>query len=227
MSTKLFISKILLIIISIIILLYSLLLVKYDKWTLDLYYFIHLFNLFIAIDFVYFEINCSQDSGKIHYYFCTFPLTRFQILLLELKHYFLRWEFGVFILSILFFISSFYLLNQNSYYELFILIILYLIQVVYQIIIFFILKNFIKSKKITSDLKNVISTYISLMILIVVISDRSQFFKIILYINPVSNGFIAYLMGIQFGILGSLLSISLIIFLINIARIKFEVWDLY
>ena len=66
-----------------------------------------------------------------------------------------------------------------------------------------------------------------MMVIIVVISDKSPLFKIILVINPLSNGFISYLMGTQFGIWGLLISICLIILILIIAKHKFKVWDLY
>ena len=65
------------------------------------------------------------------------------------------------------------------------------------------------------------------MVIFVIISDKSQLFKMLLFINPVSNGFIAYLMGIHFGIWGILLSISLAILIFIIAKNRFKVWDLY
>jgi hypothetical protein len=65
------------------------------------------------------------------------------------------------------------------------------------------------------------------MVLIVIISDKSQVFKIILFINPLSNGFIAYLIGIHLGIWGLLLSIFLAILIMGIAKNKFREWDLY
>ena len=143
MVTKLSKSQISLIIISIIIFLYSIYFVRYDKWVLDLFYFIHLFNLFITIDFIFYINNCSPAKGKIHYVFCTFPLTRFHVLYLELKYYSSRWEFKVFILSILFFIGRFFLLNNNSFRALIILLIMYMVQITYIITILFILKNLI------------------------------------------------------------------------------------
>jgi hypothetical protein len=227
MSAKLSKSQLGLILISVVILLYSIIYVKNDKWLFDFYYFIHLFNLFIAIDFIFYIIFCSHLKGKTHYVFCTFPLTRFQVLYLELKYYLSRWEFKLFILSILVFISIFFLINNHSFIELTILLILYLVQITYIITILFVLKNLIKNKNINSDLKNLLSIYISLMILIVILSDKNQFFKIILCINPISNGFIAYLMGIQLGMWGVFLSIFVAIILIIIAKNKFKIWDLY
>ena len=227
MVNKLSKSQLSLILVSIIIFLYSIFFVRYDKWVLDLFYFIHLFNLFISIDFIFYINNCGPEKGKIHYVFCTFPLTRIHVLCLELRYYSSRWEFKVFILSILFFIGRFFLLNNNSFSALIILLILYMVQITYIITILFILKNLIKSKKHNSDLKNLVSTYISLTILFVVISDKSQFFKMLLFINPASNGFISYLMGSYFGLWGILLSISLAILIFLIAKNRFKVWDLY
>jgi hypothetical protein len=227
MGTNIFKFKVSLIILSIIIFLYSILLLKFDKWILDLYYFLHLFSLFIAIDFTFYIINCSHSKGKSHYAFCSFPLTRFDILFLELKNYFSRWEFKVFILSILVFISTFFLLNSKNIFGLLILLIVYLIQITYLVTLFFIIKNFIKQEKLKSDLKNLVSMYISITIFIVVLSDKSQLFQTILLVNPLSNGFIAYLMGINYGLLGSFLSICLAFIIIAIAKNKFKVWDLY
>jgi hypothetical protein len=227
MGTQISKSRISLVIVSVVILLYSILLLKFDKWILDLYYFLHLFNLFIAIDFTFYILKSSYSHGKSHYFFCSFPLTRYQVLYLELKFYFSRWEFKVFLLSIFLFISIFFLFNSNNIVGLLILLIMYMIQTTYLVTIFFIFKNFIKHRKLKSDLKNFVSLYISLMILIVIISDKNQFFQTLFLINPLSNGFISYLMGIKLGLLGSFLSIFLAILIMVIAKEKFKVWDLY
>jgi len=227
MAIKLNNSQIGLIIVSIIIILYSLILLKYDNWGSDLFYFLHLFNLFIALDFIYYILKCSPQKGKSHYVFCSFPLSRFQLLCMELRYYLVRWEFIVLILSFLFFICYFFLLTNNNLFDLIVLVIVYLVQITYLITILFIIKNMIKNKNLDSDLKNLISIYISLMVLMAIFADKSQKFLTILFINPLSNGFLAYLMGLQFGILGTILSICLAIMIILVAKKKFKVWDLY
>jgi hypothetical protein len=227
MSAKLSISQISLILISLIIVLYSILLVRYDKWVFDLFYFFHLFSLFMAIDFIFYINNCSQDKGKSHYVFCTFPLTRLQVLYIELKNYYSRWELKVFILSILFFISVFFLLNNKNFLQLIILLVMYSVQLAYLIIIFFIIKNLVNNKKLNSDLKSIVSSYISLMIFIVVLSDKNSFFKTLFLLNPLSNGFLAYLITPNFGIWGTLISMCFFLFIVTIAKKIFKVWDLY
>ena len=226
MNIKLSKHQLVLLIISSIIILYSIFLVKYDHWTIDMYFFLHLFNLIIAIDFIFYILNCSPVNAKFHYYFCIFPLTRFQVLKIELKKYISRWELLGLIFSFLFFNCNFFLLNIKNYYKLIFFLANYLIQIAFIISMLFIVKNLSNNKGLDSWLKNLISLYISIQLLVTAFADKSQFFTNILIINPLSNGFLSYLTGVKFGIIGSLLSISIGVLFFIIARNKFKVWNL-
>jgi hypothetical protein len=217
-------NQVFLIIVSLLILFYAFFLVRYDKWVYDLYYYLTLFSIIFAIDFVLYVGSNSFKHYSNHYLFCTFPITRYKILFLEIKEYLSRIELFIFLVSMELLISYFFLLNNQFSILLPIILFASIVQVVFLITIFFITKSLISASSFSSDLRNYLSLYISLNVMIAVVSDRIVCFKNLLVINPLSNGLLSFLDGGYFGIVGILGTVILGFILFILLRIRFMSW---
>jgi hypothetical protein len=217
-------NQVFLYIVSLLILFYTFFLVRFDKWVYDLYYFITLCSIVFAIDFVIYINSKSQSQYSNHYHFCTFPITRYRLLLLEIKDYVWRNEILMLMVNIQLLISYFFLLNNKFSILLLIILFVYIIQVVFLITVFFIVKNLIRASSFSADLRNYLSLFISLNVMISVVSDRYIYFKNILVINPFSHGLLSFLEGGFLGIIGILGTVILGFILFILLRIRFMSW---
>lgn len=219
-------SKVVMLSISIMIVLISIFLSKYDTWVIDLFYSLTIFSLIIVIDFMFYELFCPNYKVRDHLAFCIFPLYRIKVLIIEIKSYLKRWEVLLLLLSILFYISYFYLNNNLELLPLLLLLFLYTIQFIYLICFIFIIKNFQSNKNFKVNIKNLASLYISITIMLVILADRSEVVKKIFYLNPFSCGFLSFLISKQNGNVALITISCLTVFLSFIVHKKFKEWPL-
>ena len=106
-------ARVIMFLLALLIILYSIFLLKYDSWVEDLFYFTTFFGLVIALDYFFYSLHSRAIYNRTHLIFCLFPIKREEILLHEFFNYITRVEIIVFILSTLYLISSFYLLNET------------------------------------------------------------------------------------------------------------------
>ncbi|GEM_PF-1260053 len=203
------ISKILLCIVSLLIILNAIFLSKGDTWVLDLFNYLPIFSLVIILDFMIYEINCPDYKGRDHLVFCMFPISRWKVLLIEIKYYFKRWEFIVFLISTLFYITYFYFMNNSKLMTLISLLVTFTVQVIYLITMLFLTKNLFKLKNLNLTIKNFSSILITLIILIYSFANTSSIIEFIFYINPLSSGFLSYLLGRDYCIISYFLILVL------------------
>jgi len=218
-------SKILLLIASLLIIINAIFLSKINTWPVDLFYFLPVFSLMIILDFMIYETNCPSYKGRDHIVFCTFPLLRWDIIFLEIKYYFKRYEFGIFITSILFYIAYFYFLNNSKILPILIVIVLFTLQLIFLISILFLVKNLFKSKNFDADIKNFASILITSIILLYSFSGSSKIIEFIFYVNPLSCGFLSYLLGQNYAIVSFCLILVTAVFFYSITR-KIIEWPL-
>jgi hypothetical protein len=121
-------SRLVLLFASTLIILNAVFLSKHDEWAVDLFYYLSFFSLVIVLDFMLYELKCPGYKGRDHIVFCTFPVSRWSVLILEIKYYIKRWELLVFLVSVLFYISWFYFQNNSEISQIIPLLILVLIQ---------------------------------------------------------------------------------------------------
>jgi hypothetical protein len=226
MNLYLRISKLVLLLISFMIVFISIFLTKYDTWVIDLFYALTVFSLIIVIDFMFYELFSPNFIGKNHLVFCIFPLSRLNILFFEIKFYLKRWEVLIFLLTTLFYISYFYFNNNSKFLPLFLLLFLSAVQLIYFICCIFIIKNLMNIKYFRINIKNMTSIFISASIMLVIMSEKSDIVKQILYINPFSCGFLSYLISEKIGIVALITILTLSVFLGLMMKIKFREWPL-
>jgi hypothetical protein len=217
-------NQVFLYIVSLLILFYTFFLVRFDKWVYDLYYYLTLFSVILAIDFILYVGSNSFNHYSNHYHFCTFPITRYKLLFLEIKEYLSRREIFILLVNIQVFISYFFLLNKEFSILLPIILVVYIVQIVFLITVFFVIKNLIRASSFSADLRNYLSLFISLNVMISVVSDRYIYFKNLLVINPFSHGLLSFLEGGSLGIIGILGSAILGSILFILLRIRFMSW---
>lgn len=218
-------SRILLLTASLLVVFNALFLTKMDTWPIDLFYFLPLFSLTIILDFMIYTTNCTTFNGGDHRVFCTFPLSRFDVIFLEVKYYYKRWEFVVFIASILFYTVYFYILNNSKILPVFFVIVFFSLQIIYLVGILFLTKNLFNYKNLDSDIKNFSSILITAIILIYSFSGSSKTIEFIFYINPLSCGFLCYLLGQNYAIISFCL-IVMTIFIFCLFAKKYIEWPL-
>ena len=206
-------SKILLLTGSFLIIMNTIFLSKMDTWPIDLFYLLPVFSLMIILDFMIYTTNCSSYKGRNHLVFSTFPLLRWDVIFLEIKYYCKRWEFGIFITSILFYIVYFYFAGNSKIHSVLLVVALFSLQLIYLISILFLVKNLFNLKNLDSNIKNFSSILITTIILIYSFSGSSKTIEFIFYINPLSCGFLSYLLGQDYAIISfSLILVTTFIF---------------
>ena len=220
------ISKLIFTIASILIILNAIFLSRMDVWSVDLFYYLPLFTLVLILDFMIYELNCPSFKGRDHLVFCTFPLSRWNIVFMEIKYYFKRWEFGLFVLSILFYVSYFYFQSNSKFLPLVLIALLLSLQLMYLIGILFLMKNLIKLKNLETDIKNGCSILITLIIIVYSFAGRFETIEFIFYINPLSSGFLSYLLGQNYAIFSYCLILVITAFSFYIAAKKISEWPL-
>jgi hypothetical protein len=220
------VSKIVLLPISVIIVLISIFLSKYDTWVIDLFYSLTLFSLIIIIDFLFYELYCPSSNGRNHRAFCLFPIYRIKVLIFEIKCYLRRGEILVLLMSILFYISYFYLNNNVRIIPLVVVLLLYIMQFIYLICFIFIIKNFQSNKTFRVSIKNFVSLFISISILLTILAEKSKIARQIFYLNPFSGGFLSFLMSKGLGTISIIIIFCQTIFLSFIVHKKFKEWPL-
>lgn len=194
MSIKRTLSKVILIVASFLILLLAIFLTQNNIWANELFDYLSLFSLVIILDFMVYELGCPSYKGRNHLVFCTFPVSRWFVIILEIKYYLKRWELFVFIISVLFYLTYFYFLNNTRVLPVILILILYILQITYLIIILFLVKHLFNIRNSESNIKNYSSFFISFIILLYSFSDKSKIIEFIFYNNPISNGFLSYLL---------------------------------
>jgi hypothetical protein len=220
-------SKFGLLSISVIIILISIFLSKYDRWAIDLFYSLALFSLIIVIDFMFFELFCPYNYGRDHLVFCIFPMHRIRVLIIEIKSYLRRWEVFVLLFSILFYISFFYFNNNLKLFPLIIILALYIIQYIYLIVFIFIIKFFLGNTNFRVNIKNFTSIFISITIMLVILVEKSNVARQIFYLNPFSCGFLSFLVSKENGVVALITISCLTVFLGLIVQRKFQEWPHY
>lgn len=219
-------SRLVLLFASTLIILNAVFLSKHDEWAVDLFYYLSIFSLVILLDFMFYELKCPGYKGRNHIVFCTFPVSRWSVLLLEIKYYIKRWELGVFLVSVLFYISWFYFQNNSEISQIIPLLILVPIQLFFFICLLFLMKDMIRRNNFNTSVKNIYTVLNTLIILIVSFADNSRVIEFIFYINPLSSGFVSYLMGLKY----AMISYSLIFLLtgsaVYLVTKRFSEWPL-
>lgn len=219
-------SRLVLLFASTLIILNAVFLSKHDEWAVDLFYYLSIFSLVIVLDFMFYELKCPGYKGRDHIVFCTFPVSRWSVLLLEIKYYIKRWELLVFLVSVLFYISWFYFQNNSEISQIIPLLILVPIQLFFFICLLFLMKDMIRRNNFNTSVKNIYTVLNTLIILIVSFADNSRVIELIFYINPLSSGFVSYLMGFRY----AMISYSLIFLLtgsaVYLVTKRFSEWPL-
>jgi hypothetical protein len=220
-------SKLILSAISITIVFNAIFFTKTDTWPVDLFYYLPAFSLVVAIDFMFYELNCPNFKGINHAVFCTFPISRWKVLLLEVKFYINRWEILFFLGSVLFYLGYFYSLNNSKILLLLLILFLYSIQIIYLIIFLFISKNFLGIDNLKTNIKNLTSLFITLTILLYTLAGISEFLSKVFFVNPFSCGFLSYLLETELSIFGFIFIILLAVFIGILIKKKFKEWPVY
>lgn len=219
-------SRLVLLFSSTLIILNAVFLSKHDEWAVDLFYYLSFFSLVILLDFMFYELKCPGYKGRDHIVFCTFPVSRWSVLLLEIKYYIKRWELGVFLVSVLFYISWFYFQNNSEISQIIPLLILVLIQLFFFICLLFLMKDMIRRNNFNTSVKNIYTVLNTLIILIVSFADNSRVIEFIFYINPLSSGFVSYLMGFRYAIISYSLIFLLTGSAVYLVTKRFSEWPL-
>lgn len=220
-------SKIVLIIISLLLVYIAISLSQSDHWPLELFDPLLLFSLIISTDFMFYELFCSNISGKNHLAFCVFPLTRYNVLILEIKYYLKRWEILIFMASVLFYIGYFYLISNSEILPMLIILFLYSAQLIFVTCFLFIIKNFLSMKNFNVNIKNMLSAIISVSVILASLAGKIKIVNFIYHINPLTCGFLSYLLGKPYGILGFVSVLSFSLLLVILVKKKFREWPLY
>jgi len=219
-------SRLVLLFSSTLIILNAVFLSKHDEWAVDLFYYLSFFSLVILLDFMFYELKCPGYKGRNHIVFCTFPVSRWSVLLLEIKYYIKRWELGVFLVSVLFYISWFYFQNNSEISQIIPLLILVPIQLFFFICLLFLMKDMIRRNNFNTSVKNIYTVLNTLIILIVSFADNSRVIEFIFYINPLSSGFVSYLMGFRYAIISYSLIFLLTGSAVYLVTKRFSEWPL-
>ena len=219
-------SRLVLLLSSTFIILNAVFLSKHDEWAVDLFYYLSFFSLVILLDFMFYELKCPGYKGRNHIVFCTFPVSRWSVLLLEIKYYIKRWELGVFLVSVLFYISWFYFQNNSEISQIIPLLILVPIQLFFFICLLFLMKDMIRRNNFNTSVKNIYTVLNTLIILIVSFADNSRVIEFIFYINPLSSGFVSYLMGFRYAIISYSLIFLLTGSAVYLVTKRFSEWPL-
>lgn len=219
-------SRLVLLFASTLIILNAVFLSKHDEWAVDLFYYLSIFSLVIVLDFMFYELKCPGYKGRDHIVFCTFPVSRWSVLLLEIKYYIKRWELLVFLVSVLFYISWFYFQNNSEISQIIPLLILVPIQLFFFICLLFLMKDMIRRNNFNTSVKNIYTVLNTLIILIVSFADNSKVVELIFYINPLSSGFVSYLMGFRYAIISYSLIFLLTGSAVYLVTKRFSEWPL-
>jgi hypothetical protein len=219
-------SKIFLPASSVGIIIISVLFSKYDTWISDLFYSLTLFSIITAVDLMIFELSQPDFSYRNHLIFCLFPVSRLKILLFEIESFAKRAEFIAYFLSVLFYISFFYLGHNSNPVTLFKILFIYTLQFTYSVCSLFIIKSTLCYRNFTSVIKNSISLLISFSVTISILAEKSEIIKFLFLANPLSCGFLSYLEGNKYGMAGMLMISFFSLFLCMIIRNTFKQWPL-
>ena len=226
MNSKSLLSKSILLIASALIILNAIFLSRADKWSQDLFFYLPVFSLIIVLDFMFYELKCPGFKGRNHQIFCIFPVSRWNIFFMELRYYFKRWDLGIFLISILFYTSYFYFQSNSDIIPIILILILVTLQLTYLICLLFLVKNLIKIKNFNTDIKNFASILISFIILLVSFAGTSKIIEFIFFINPLSNGFLSYLLGMSYAMISYSLILLLAVSFFYIVDKRFNEWPL-
>jgi hypothetical protein len=219
-------SKAVLLLTSFVILLITIFLSKYDKWAIDLFYSLTLFSLITIIDFLFYELFSPDCYGKDHLQFCLFPIYRIRVMFYEIKNFLNRKEVSVFILSIMFYISYFYFSNNKRVLPLVLILLTFIIQYLYLVISIFIIKNLLSNKIPNIQIRNFVSLFISISIILTFLSEKSDIARQIFFLNPFTCGFLSFLLGKEYGISSIITIFCTTVLLFIIVRKKFKEWPL-
>lgn len=226
MKSYLKISKIVLLSISLLVVIISVFLSRNDIWVEDLFYSLTIFNMFIVIDIMYYELNFINLNSSRHVAFCLFPISRFRVLALEIKYYLRRWEVFIYLLAILFYIGYFYLHNNVHILSLIPILFLYILQFFYTICFVFISKSLLTNRNYKIKIRNTTSIFISITIILVVFADKSTLAKQMFYLNPLTCGFLSYLVSENLALYEFIEILLLTSFVGLIMNKKYKEWPL-
>lgn len=218
-------AKLLIVIISITLIL----LAYYNKDTLleNMLYYNVLFNLFISLDFLFYILYDNNKYKFNHSYFVFFPILRFRILFNEILNYIKRFELILFLFSTSYFLFSFYLNNQNnSIYNILLFLIDIILQYSFLLFSLFILKNILKRNNFEKEIKNYMSYFLSITILITVFSDKTNIGKIVFYYYPFACGFFSNIVPFISGQISYLIILIFFVILTLLIKEKFKEWPI-
>ena len=205
---------------ALLIILYSILLLKYDSWIEDFFYFTTFFGLVIALDYFFYSVHSRALFNKSHLVFCLFPVKRVNILFHEFLGYITRVEIIVFMFATLWLINSFYFLNETRIFGFIYFSFIYSLQVVCLILFLVLIKNIIGS------FRDFISAFVSLITILTVFSGENKFLWTIFVINPFCNGFFSFLLNRNACFLGYGVLLFTAIVIVLIARYSLRSWPL-
>jgi hypothetical protein len=227
MNLKHRLSKIILSFSSVLILIQTFFLAEKDIWAADLFYYLPFFSLVIILDFMLYEISCPDYKGCNHLVFCTFPVSRRSIFIMEISYYLKRWELYIFVISILIYLSYFYFLNNTLVFPLILILILYIFQITYLIFLLFFIKNLFKIKNLELNVRNFSTILISFIILLYSFADKSKALEFVFYNNPFCCGFLSYLLEKKYALTSFSLIISVSGLLYLFGKNKINEWSLF
>lgn len=205
---------------ALLIVLYSIYLIRYDSWIDDLFYFTTFFSLVIALDYFFYSIKSQALVNRSHTIFCLFPVRRLKIIFYEFSGYITRIEILAFILATLWLISTFYLQNETGIFRLILALSLYILQILYLILFLILVKN------ISNSFRDFISTFISVIILLTVFSSENTILWRIFITNPFCNGFLSFLLDKNAILLGYGFLVFTTILMVFIANYNLKSWPL-
>ena len=224
MKSYLKVSKIASIFCSPGIIIISIVDVKNYHWPNDLFPSISLFSLIIMLDFLFYEVFEKNNYWVRHSNFCTFPITRYRVLFLEAVNYFRRWEVVLYLISVLFFISKYYLTYNTNILRLVSIIALYNLQTVFLVLALLIIKNIISEKNFDISLRTSILTLFFTTNLLTVFSEKGNLIHFIFTISPFSNGFLSFLISEDRFAFTSILALITTLLMILIIKRRFKSW---
>jgi len=218
------ISKILSICLSGILITHTIVGSEKDHWPIDLFTYISLFSMIFMLDFLFYEVNEKNNYCIRHSSFCTFPITRYRVLSLEIVNYFKRWEIFLFLTIILFYITSISLLNNSNLFTTILILCLYSLQTIFLISCLFFAKSIISEKSFDESLRTVVLSLVIVTNLLTLSWEKYIIPDFMFSISPFSNGFLSFLINENRFILTCLLASITILIMTLVVKSRFKTW---
>ncbi len=218
-------SKIILIIISIVVFI----LAYYNKDTsiLNMLYYNVIFNLLISLDFLFYVLYSKNKLIFNHYNFVFFTMSRYEIMFKEVIIYLKRVEFIFLLSSIFYFLISYYLNNKYAtVYNIILFFLDFILQVIVLLLSLFILKNTIKKSNFNVKIKNLVSYFFSITVILTAFSDKSEIIKVAFYYNPLNCAFYSNIAPFVSVKISYMIIFFYVICLSLFVNVKFKEWPI-